>query len=203
MDVIGADGAAIAAAIGEAEERTAAELVVVVARRCGSYRDVVLAAAAACAFVTLAVVLHVEVEVSEPLVLAATAAGAALGAGAAASPLGRLLTGAARRVRQAEDAARLAFLAQGVDRTRGRTGVLVHVALHEQRVSLVADRAVVSEVGPAELELHRGALQATLGGGAPAFGAALVALGEALGKRLPRLPGDVDELPNAPVEAAA
>lgn len=203
MDVTGDDGAAIAAAIGRAEERTAAELVVVVARRCGSYRDVVLAAASACALATLAVVLHIEAEVSEPLVLAATAVGGALGAAAAASPLGRLLAGAARRARQADDAARLAFLAQGVDRTRGRTGVLVHVALHERRVSLVADRAVVAEVGPAELELHRGRLEAALGGGALALGAAIEALGEALGARLPRLPGDVDELPNAPVEAAA
>lgn len=190
-------------AVVAAEAHTAAELVVVGRPFSGSYRDVEYLFGLACALAFLGWALFAErvvpVEAVVPTLALSWLAGGLL---CRFSPgLRRLMTPVARRRRQALDAARLAFLERGVDGTRGRTGVLVHVSFLERRVDLVADRGAREALGDAALARAGDALADALRGPdpIPAFCEGLVALGRALGEPLPRGEDDVDELCNIPL----
>lgn len=202
----------IARAVQEAEGHTAAELVLTATPQSGSYADVDLYAALAAGLVFLAAVWSppgtLEELEHDPLGLVPPlgAAISALLAGlltASAPPVRRLLTGAGRREAQARQAAVVAFRDQGVDRTTGRTGALVHVSFFERRATLVVDRGIEAAVPPAELEALRAPFQAALDRGSgpevvDGLCQALVGLGKALGARLPRGKDDVNELRDAP-----
>jgi putative membrane protein len=193
----------IAAAIEVAEGHTSAELVVVGVPFSGRYRDVEYLIGGVSGLAFLAWALFSDHHVPELAVIPSVALVAAVGAVVARfSPqLRRLLSSHARRVRQAETAAEVAFLQNGVDTTRARTGVLVHVSFLEQHVTLVADRGVQSTFSTPELEAERQALEAALRSPDPVGGLcqALEHLGATLGERLPREEDDEDELSNVPL----
>jgi len=186
-------------AVVDVESRTAAEVVVVVRRTSGTWREVDLAVGAATGFAVLLLVLFHP----KPIPVIAIPVDVALGfvAGAVLSANLSLLKRALlprRRVRaQVLAMARAAFVEQGVSRTTGRTGILVYVSTFERLVEVVADVAVDPRAVQAELD----ALKACLSHGArfDRFIAALRALGTPLGTCLPRSPDDVNELPDAPV----
>ena len=139
-------GERIAEAVAAAEDQTSAELVIVGVPYSGSYRDVEYLVGIAAGLVFLGWALfsdhHVPLGAVIPSMLLA---GGVAGFGARYSPrLRRWLTTHARRVRQAETAAEVAFLQNGVDTTRARTGILIHVSVVEQHVTLVADRGIQS-----------------------------------------------------------
>lgn len=133
--------ARVSEAVARLETHTAAEVVVVFARRSGSYADVAWRTAALAGMLTLVFVLWSPWEfhpwwIPLELVLAGLVAGYAVQASA---PLLRLLTSPARRARQVADAAALAFLHETVHGTQGRTGLLVYVSDDERRVAMLHD----------------------------------------------------------------
>jgi putative membrane protein len=187
-------------AIAAAERTTQGEIVVVVVRGCDEYGSagwrlgVVLAALA---FSALALfgpppsVWHY---------LAAQGAALALGHG-----LGRI-DGIRRRLlslplveTRVAERARRAFAENGLVRTRGRTGILLFVALLERRMVVLADEGIHRVLDPSEswqqvVDLAVGGLAA--GRGVDGLEAAIRRCGEILAHHVPAPDHDPDELPN-------
>lgn len=114
----------------------------------------------------------------------------------AVPPVERALVPAAVRDAIALDAARAAFLGLGVHKTKGRTGVLVFVAVRERCVLLVGDVAIVDRLGEAGLARCAEALRSELASGGVAVAAALARLAEDFAAVMPGSPDDVNELPD-------
>lgn len=112
----------------------------------------------------------------------------------AIAPLERALTPARVRDDIVRDAARATFYELGVHHTKGRTGVLVFVALREQRVQLVGDLAIVARLGAKGLARHADALSVQIPAGGEALARTLAELAGAYGAALPRAADDVNEL---------
>ena len=143
--------AAIERAVGEAERGTAAELIVVVAARSGSYLDAAGALGAGFAMLVLLVALFaptyfppIAVAFDVPLVFAL-----ATWLAHRTPALMRAIVPSARRRRQVDRAAAEHFLAEAVHGTRGHTGLLVYLSLLEERVAIVPDLGLNGLVPPA------------------------------------------------------
>ena len=185
----------IEALVGELERATEAEIVVVVARRSGSYRDVPLLVGAGVALLVLLLVLHLPVTF-HPLTLPVHVLLPALLAGWLAGrsdALLRAFTGAARRRTQVEEAARAAFVEEAVHGTRSRSGLLIYASEAEQRAAIVRDLGLDGRIPGAAwsgltLELR------DLAG----LEALLRAVGAILAERLPARGENPNEIPDAP-----
>jgi len=193
---------AIERAVGEAERGTAAELIVVVAARSGSYLDIAGALGAGFAMLVLLFALFapvpfdpmaIAVEVPLAFLLSAWLAHRAPG-------LMRAFVPAARMRKQVERAAAEHFLAEAVHGTRGRTGLLVYLSLLEERVAIVPDLGLEGRVpGAAWAEVRWSeagdpsrprTLQDLVRG--------VEQIGAILRLRMPADATDVNESPNAP-----
>jgi putative membrane protein len=106
------------------------------------------------------------------------------------APLERLLTPRSVTDGFLREAGHAAFYAHGVHNTKGRSGVLVLVAVHEQRVMLVGDLAVVEHVNLAK---HQEALTGKDG---VAMAKTLAGFANDYATALPRAANDVNELGN-------
>lgn len=137
----------VAEAIRVAETTTQAEIVVLVAARAGTYRAVVLAAALAAALlVPWPLIALTELAAGRIFLLQlAVALAVLLGVGAGRRRL--LLVPAFVRRASARAAAAREFRNRGLVRTRGRTGVLIYVAVQERYAEIVADAAIAEHVG--------------------------------------------------------
>jgi putative membrane protein len=182
------------------EARSSAEVVIVVRPASGSYLAADLIAGIAMALVWLWFQLFSPWEfrlewilAGPPLLGAATALAVSRAPG-----VRRRLTPSARRRDAVRSAACAVFLDRGVDRTRGRTGLLVYVSLLERRAEVVADRGIESAVPATEWKARVAALVDGVARGEPgrALAARLVELGDLLAAALPRSAEDVDELSN-------
>ena len=187
----------IAQAIGRAESGTAGEIVVLVAARAGLYRSPALALA-----------LTVALALPWPLILLTHFSAAGIALAQAGGVLAALAVTLNERVRialtprpwrheRARAAARHEFAAHGLTATRGRTGVLIYVALAERYAEIVADAAVRARIPDGEWRVVLADLLAAAGCGE--LGPGLVAAVERVGGVLEAaLPGDGagDELPN-------
>jgi len=114
---------------------------------------------------------------------------------AAVPGLRRLLTPKRSLLASAERAAKAAFTTLGIEKTSGRSGLLVYVALFERTAVLVPDRGLTQPALAAALsgigERLAGAVgQLDLEG----FLAALARLGPTCAVSLPRRPDDENEL---------
>ena len=186
-------------AIDTVEQRTSAEVVVVLASSSGSYRDIDLGIAATLALVVLATMILVPFPIHELVALPATVL-AFVGAALASRNIPRLrqlVVGARRRHVQVLEQARVAFHEEGVRATRERNGLLIYVSLEEQHVEFLPDLGIEGHVAGAEWNrLQHDILTADDTAGA------LIAAIEATGERLsaPFPPGDdnPDEIPNRP-----
>jgi putative membrane protein len=193
---------AVERVVREAERGTAAELIVVVAARSGSYMDVALGVGGAVAMLTLLVALFAPA-VFSPLAVAIevpTAFAIAAWLAHRTPRLLRALVPAARLKCQVERAAAERFLAEAVHGTRRRTGLLVYLSRLEEAVALVPDlglegripSAAWSEVRWSERgEAARPRTQGDVVRGIAAIGAILRA-------RVPSEGPDVNEAPDAP-----
>ena len=194
--------AAIERAVGEAERGTAAELIVVVAARSGSYLDAAGALGAGFAMLVLLVALFVPtffppiaVAIDVPLVFAL-----ATWLAHRTPALMRAIAPSARRRQQVDRAAAEHFLAEAVHGSHGRTGLLVYVSLLEERVALVPDLGLSGRIpGTAWAEIRWSeigdptrprTLQDLIRG--------LEQIGAILRSRIPADATDVNESPNAP-----
>lgn len=180
-------------AVGEAERGTAAELIVVVASRSGSYLDVALASGGVAALAVLIAALFVPavfrpaaVALEVPLVF-----GLAAWLAHRTPPWLRLLTPAARQREQVDRAAAARFLAEAVHGTRARTGLLVYVSLLEEQVSLVPDLGLEGRVPRTAWPAIRPRTEADVLDGIRAIGVLLRA-------HVPGDAADVNESPDAP-----
>lgn len=115
----------------------------------------------------------------------------------AVPPLYRFIAPPWLREEHVREAAYAAFVEQRVHATRGRTGLLIYIALRERMIEIVGDLAVLDRVGIEVLAAWAGTLEARLPDGAVAFAKALRDLAPELAKTLPRHLHDVDELANA------
>jgi putative membrane protein len=197
-----ADRSRIAEAVKAAEARTSAEIVVAVETDPCEEADATLALiGAGLLAIAAAVPLSVLGFNLEAIVIVQLAAFGVLAALAASRRvrhmlgIDRLPTGAAH-----EEAHR-AFRELGLDRTQGRTAVLIHVAVADRHVEIIADEGVHEAVAPETWRetVHEVVAAAKQGRLTDGIVAAVKRCGDALAEALPPEPGLGDELPNAPV----
>lgn len=189
----------VAAAIGECESKTSAEIVVSVHKRSGVYREARWLAGSTAAFIVLLLLLFLPQEFDVRTMPLDILVAFALGAGAAwiAPPVERWFT-FRRSMKERVDAAAVAeLLTGGTTRTRGRTGVLVYVSALEAEARVVFDigldaAAKSTEVVSASRRVEEAVRRFDRAG----MLAALRELGVALGAVAPRTADDIDELPN-------
>ncbi|HUS64247.1 MAG TPA: hypothetical protein VMZ28_06875 [Kofleriaceae bacterium] len=189
---------ALREAVQAIEQRSAAEVVISVRRRSGSYLHADLLVGAIAALATLAFLLFSPFPFAliwflfDPLLV-----GAAFALTVGHLPVvRRALTGRdtlRARVRIAADAL---FHEKGVHHTRDRTGVLVYVSLLERRVQLIADSGIDQLVPRREWHTAAAALQAVLdvGGDGTGLARAMSVMRDVLAQHVPRAAGDVNEL---------
>lgn len=185
-----------ALAIRGVEAQTAVEVVVAVRRRAARYVATSVVFGAACAAVALAVMLlspqvydvrTMPLDVALTLVLGAAVSTAAPGLRRALTPNRSLAASVAR-------AAQGAFSTLGIAKTRGRTGLLVYVALFERAAVLVPDTGIPAAVTGSLAAVERSLTRAVAALDVDAFLAALGELGPACGAALPRRADDENEL---------
>jgi putative membrane protein len=194
--------AEVANAIREIERVTCAEVVVAVRASSGHYRHTDYLVGFALSFAALLVFLFHPYEFSIDWMPIDSVVAFAIGAfsSASAPPLRRALTSRKLMRANVRTHARAAFVDLGMDKTSGRTGILVYVSMFERGVEIVADAGIDAAVLGAPFKNAIAALDDALRRGAdfPRFTEALRALGPILGKVLPRLACDVNELPDEP-----
>jgi putative membrane protein len=103
-----------------------------------------------------------------------------------------------RRVRRESllEAARATFYELGVHKTRGRSGLLVFVAIRDRAVTMVGDVAIMEKLGQRRLDSYSARLAQAMPGGAEAVARVLSELAPTFGKALPRGVDDANELAN-------
>ena len=194
--------AEVAEAIRAIEKLTSAEVVVAVRASSGHYRHTDYLVGFALSFAALLVFLFDEHEFSIEWMPLDSVFAFALGAFISASfpPLRRLLT--SKKLMQGNVAcrARATFVELGIGKTSARTGILVYVSMFEKSAHVVCDVGIDTAVLGAPFATALAALDAALHAGPsfPGFAAALRSLGPILGKTLPRLADDINELPDEP-----
>jgi putative membrane protein len=192
---------AFTAAIKEIEARSSVEIVVAVREHARRWlvQHAIVGIVAALGVLAYAAVFEWDVWaiLAFPLVSGAIAVGLV----EYVTPLHRALVPAHVRDGHVLDAARALFVARGIHATKGRTGVLVYLAIHARACELVGDIAVVEHVGEAKLDAMADKLAAAIPNGAEATAKALASLAPDFAAALPAHPGDTDELPDAPIAA--
>lgn len=153
---------AIGDAVREVEARSAAEIVVEIRARSGSYAHADARFAAALAIVSLAVIVFMPWVVPPIAVLLDPIAFYALGIAIARRSAGvrRLFTSRRERLEAVRTQAAALFHDRGIANTSGETGVLLYVSLLERRFEVLADRGLLRQVNASEwnaalAELHR------------------------------------------------
>ena len=193
-----ADQAALAAAATAIEARSSAEIVIVIRAQSDPYVHADLLAGIAAGVLLLWFQLFSPWEFSLLWILVGPILfGGATGLLVSRAPgTRRLLTGARWRERIVRNAARAEFLEQGIDTTRGRTGILVYVSILERMAEVVADRGVLRAVPEAEWNAKANALKQAVARGerADALAAHVYGLTDLLARALPRAADDEDEL---------
>ena len=205
---------AVVARVARLERATGLQVVTAVTPKADAYPEIPWCAfALAAAMAGLAVVVadlirpdwgdHASVMLGVVAVLLAGATSAA--ATLVVPAYARLFLHAARRDREVRQYAQCLFLEQRLERTREHDAVLLLVARFERKVELVADTGFDGRLGPDD---WRAVVAATSGALAHAdLAAALIAgldrLEQVLAGRGFVAHGGTNELPDAPLEAAA
>jgi putative membrane protein len=193
----------IKAAIVAAERRTSGELVTVIAAAADDYRYLPLLWPALAALMLPAIVLAVWPQTGAfRLYLIQAATFFALSLVAHLPPVHLALVPQGVKRRRASRLAREQFFERGLHLTRGRTGVLIFVAVAERHVEIIADAGINALVPPGTWDhavaefvgrVRRGRI-------AEGFIAAIGQVGDRLAEHFPRPADDTDELPNRLIE---
>ena len=199
-----ADRARIADAIRAAEAKTTGEIFCVLARNAGAYRLMPVAWAAALALVVpLPLIFLTEWEVMTVYVIQLIAF--TLAAVGLSRPALRFRIVPRRTKRERAHAAALRqFLAHGLQKTEGRTGVLIFAAEAERYVEIIADGGINARVTQEVWDAAVASVIAAIrdGRAGDGFVAAIEQCGAVLAQHFPVAPGSVnpDELPDKLVE---
>jgi putative membrane protein len=191
---------AIADAVRDLETRSAAELVIEVRARSGSYAHADARFAAALALVSLAIVVYMPVTVPPMTVLLDPIAFFALGLAIAkwVPAVRRAFTSRKERLEAARTQAAALFHERGIGNTSEETGVLLYVSLLERRMEVLADRGLLRKVNANDWNAALAALHRDRSIGPDDVLAAIKALAAILGRDLPAGETNADELGNAP-----
>lgn len=195
----------IEAAIAAAEQRTAAELVTVVARASGSYNFLPTLAAVVGTFVVSGLALIIP---WPPVSTVGEFYALQIGIFIILMllfnwwPLRRLVVPRGAQRDRARLRAHQMFLDLGLAATRDRTGVMFYVSIAEHYVEIITDRGVravvedeawVRIIADFTAQVRRGRI-------ADGFLEAITAATDVLAERLPVQPGDRNELSNRLIE---
>lgn len=191
------------ATVVEVERATAGEIVVALADACDEYGSAGWRLGVALAVAAFLGVVLVAPDAPAWSPLAAQALALVAGHGLARlEPVRRRLVDPALMEQRVQERAWRCFAEQGLTRTRGRTGILIFVALFEHRVVVLADEGIDRVLDPDErwqevVELAVAGMRE----GRPLEGleAAVRRCGAILARHLPAPARNVDELPNAVV----
>lgn len=146
MTLTRAERESIAAAIATAEAKTSAEIVVVVDRLAGSWRSWSMVVALLLAMVVpWPLILWTSLATQTIFALQLLMAAALIALFMPQSTRLRLVPRLLRR-RRGHEAALREFTARGLSMTRGRTGVLIYVALAERYAEVLTDSAISDAV---------------------------------------------------------
>jgi putative membrane protein len=199
-----ADKTRITDAIRAAETKTSGEIFCVLAQNAGAYRLVPIAWAAALALIVpLPLIALTEWEAKTIYVIQLIAfTVAAIGL---SRPAFRFLIVPRRMKRERAHAAAVRqFLAQGMQKTDRRTGVLIFAAQAERYVEIIADAGINAKVTQDVWDGAIASLVSAIKDGRPGDGfvAAIEQCGAVLAAHFPAPPGAVnpDELPDRLVE---
>jgi putative membrane protein len=192
---------ALRGAVRAVEERSAAEVVILVRERSGPYLHASVLSGAIAGYLTLWFQLFSPWEYSLLAIqIVPAVVGTAVGLLTTLVPeVQRRLTPARMRVGYVQTAARAAFYESGIADTRGRTGILVYISRLERTAEVVADRGVRDAVDGAAWDRATRAIRSAAGVREPDpadVATAIAALGDVLQPALPRAADDVNELPD-------
>jgi putative membrane protein len=194
-----ADKQRVEAAVAAAEQKTAAEIVVVSLPRSDAYAGVrwFVAAMFALTLSAALVLAFPTLRAGEVLGLQLLLAVLAFALSGQAALL-RGLTPEALKRQAVEREARLAFLEHTVFATRDRTGVLIVLSEQEHRVAILGDQGIHQRVQEVGWQQHVDTIVKAIRNGKAADGVCQViaALAEVLARDVPVQPDDVNELPN-------
>ncbi|MBY6242260.1 TPM domain-containing protein [Methylosinus sp. Sm6] len=196
MPISNEDQARISAAIRAAEQKTAGEIVCVLARRSSDYLYVPPLWAALLALVApWPLVIFTTLDIRAILVIQ-TLIFVAVAAALSYPPLRLAATPRIVKRARAHRASIEQFFTRGVAGTKGRTGVLIFVSLGERYARVVADDGIAAEISD---EQWRCALDLLLdnvrcGHIAEGFVAAIEECARLLAQHVP--PGGAEELPD-------
>lgn len=195
--------AAIEAAVKEAELRTAAEIVPVVAASSARHRRGEDITGVWCAFLALLLLAifssdH-QIDGVEGLVAFVVALAAGSFAAEKIPALKRLFTSRADLEDAATDGALRAFRTFGVGETAGRTGLLIYVSLFERAAVVLGDISLVTVLESKDYAAIRDVLLEGLRRGKieEALVAAVRKAGDLLAQKLPRAADDRPEITDA------
>lgn len=135
----------VEALVREVESKSSAELVVTVRPSSGSHRAADLVFASLLAFLGLAVYVYAPVEFTDDLTPPSIALlfFAGLGFSSRVPAVRRLFSPKKRRAELVRNAARAAFVDQGITCTRDRTGILIYVSTFERLAEVVVDIGIL------------------------------------------------------------
>ena len=201
-----ADRKRIEAAISDAESRTTAELVTVIADASGRYRYMPTLVAASAVFVLSGLVLLLPI----PRHFGAFYAGQVFGFIGLTLALNwrplrfRIVPRSVKR-RQAHLLAHEQFLDLGLSSTSDRTGLMLFVSVAEHYVEIIADRGIREKVDDTVWRAIVDAfiLEVRAGRIADGFVHAIAACTDVLAEHFPWHEGDRNELPNQLIEICA
>lgn len=140
----------LAEAITVAERKTRGEIVVVVTRHCDDYHWVPLLWASVAALALPPLVYWFQWWTPVKIYLAQLALFAALLLVLSYWPIRMAIATPALKRKYARRLAREQFVSHGLHTTKGRTGILIFVAIAERYCEVVADVAVAAKVPQAE-----------------------------------------------------
>jgi putative membrane protein len=192
----------ISDAIRIAEQTTSGEIFCVVARNSGSYRLVPVAwAAAAALFVPIPLIEFTEASV-EAIYMIQLSAFIAISLILAHPALRVRAVPKLARIERAQRSAMRQFLAQGMQNTKDRTGILIFVSVAERYAAIIADDGINAKV---EQSVWDGAMADLITAirekrAADGLIAAIERCGAVLAEHFPAKPGDKNEIPDKLVE---
>lgn len=191
---------ALGDAVRELESRSAAEVVIEVRARSGSYAQADHRFAAALAIASLAFILFMPWVVPPITVLLDPIAFYSLGyvLSRRSNALRRLFTSRRQRLEAVRTHAAALFHDRGIANTSQETGVLLYVSLLERRMEVLADRGLLQKVHANEWNAAVAALHRDRPLDPGAVLDALRSLGAILTRDLPAGAENADELTNLP-----
>jgi len=190
----------ITAAVREVESRTAAEVVVEIHTRSGSYAHADARFAALLALLSLVVLVFMPFVVPPIAVILdpilTWLAGIILARRSAA--LRRLFSTNAERTAAVRTHAAAMFHDRGIANTSAETGLLLYASLLERRIEVLADRGLLRRLVPHDWNALLIEIRKERPLDADAILTAIRSLGALLARDVPRGADDVNELADAP-----